>query len=94
MELIGVSRPARVADVGAVSQHEIGEVAKAFVGDMIEGSSWGLGARGVNVVARSGSGLGSRAAGVPGVCPARTCIAAVGGGRVCRGFRRSRYGRR
>ena len=75
-------RSVRVADVAAVSQHKNGEVVEAFVDAAVEISSWGLGARGGSVFARSGSGLGSRvgggdrlsglAAGIQGAVPTRT----------------------
>ena len=60
LELAGVFRPVQIADVDAVAQNVFGEVLEAFAEAAVVGLSWGLGARGVIVVARCGSELGKK----------------------------------
>jgi hypothetical protein len=64
-------------DVGAVSQHVLGEAAEAFVEAAVAGESWGLGARGVVVVARSGR-LGSRVIVVEALSGRAACVSGQG----------------
>jgi RIO-like serine/threonine protein kinase len=82
LELAGVCCHVRVAEVDAAAQRVLDEVAKAAVVAAVVGASWDLGALWVIVIARSGSGLGSRvfvgggglsdpAAGVPSAGPTR-----------------------
>ena len=89
LELAGVRCPVRVAEVDAAAQRVLGEVAEASVVAAVVGASWDLGALWVIVIARSGSGLGSRvfvgggglsdpAAGVPSAGPTRTLNFAEG----------------